>query len=258
MFGYLVPLYSHVNRPADWLYFGWHPWVAIAATVALTIGRLASTRRLTARHAVVMVGLAYGVIHFVGQRKGWEYHLYPLAAFAAVLLFAEIAPAVATRRWLVATPLVACLVAVVWLLGVKGSDASDAGWITVKARRIAALSAELAVRARPGDLVQVFDTADGGVHALLRRRLIEPTRFVYDFHFYHHVDTPMIRRLRGELLHDLTARPPALVVLWQAGWIAGGYERLDRVPALAAWLASGYRIASEGDGYRIYAKRHAS
>ena len=104
----------------------------------------------------------------------------------------------------------------------------------------------------------MFDTTDGGVHALLRRRLVEPTRFVYDFHFYHHGEAPMIQRLRGELLHDLTARPPALVVLWQDGWIAGGYERVGQFPALEAWLASGYRIARDGDGYRIYAKRHAS
>ena len=258
VFGYLVPLYSHVNRPSDWLYFRWHVWIAIIAAVALSVSRLAWTRRLTARHAVVALGLAYGVIHFVAQQKGWEYHLYPLAAFAAVLLFAEVAPALVARRRLAAVPLVASIVLVVWLLGVKGSEASDSGWIAVKTRRVSALSADLAARAGPGDLVQMFDTTDGGAHALLRRRLVEPTRFVYDFHFYHHVDAPMIQRLRAELIHDLTAHPPALVVLWQAGWPAGGYERLDRFPALKEWLTASYRVAREGDGYRIYAKRHDS
>src|SRR5207247_5364096 len=33
VFGYLVPLYSRLARPADWLYFRCHPWLAIIATV---------------------------------------------------------------------------------------------------------------------------------------------------------------------------------------------------------------------------------
>jgi hypothetical protein len=255
VFGYLVPLYARVTRPADWLYFRWHPWIAIAAAVLLSIVRLAWTRRLTARHSVVLLGVGYGLVHFVGQGKGWEYHLYPLAAFAAVLLFAEIGAALRARGWLLATPLVASLAAVVWLLGVKGAEASDPPWIALKARRVAALSDELAVRTRPGDLVQVLDTTDGGVHALLRRRLRQPTRFVYDFHFYHHVDAPMIQRLRAELVQDLARRPPRLVVVWRDGWPAGGYDRLEGFPALKGWLDTTYVLASEGDGYRIYAKR---
>ncbi|HEV8142849.1 MAG TPA: hypothetical protein VGQ77_08325 [Methylomirabilota bacterium] len=258
VFGYLVPLYSQLSRPADWFYFRWHAWIAIIAAVGLTVGHLAWARRFTARHAVVVIGLAYGLIHFVAQRKGWEYHLYPLAAFAAVLLFAGLGSALTARRWLAGVPIVASVVAVVWLLGVKGSEASDSDWLRLKAQRVAALGEDLAARTRPGDLVQVFDTTDGGAHALLRGRLIEPTRFVYDFHFYHHVDAPMIQRLRGELIQHLKARPPALVVLLRAGWPAGGYERLDRFPALKEWLARGYHLAHEGDGYRIYAKRHDS
>jgi hypothetical protein len=104
----------------------------------------------------------------------------------------------------------------------------------------------------------VLDTTDGGVHALLRSRLREPTRFLYDFHFYHHVDAPMTRRLRDELVRDLTRRPPRLVVMWESGWPAGGYERIDGFPALKRWLDTTYVLARQGDGYRIYAKRHDS
>jgi hypothetical protein len=258
VFGYLVPLYSRVTRPQDWFYFRWDPWIAIAAVTVLGLARLAWTRRFTARHVVVALGLGYGVVHFFVQRKGWEYHLYPLAAFAAVLLFAELVPALAARPKIAAVPLAASLAAVVWLLGVKGVEAADSGWIAFKERRVTALAAELAGRVKDGDRVQIFDTTDGGVDALLRRRLVQPTRFLYDFHFYHHVDAPMIQRLRAELVRDLAARPPALVVVWQAGWPSGGYERLDTFPALKTWLGERYAIAHQGDGYRIYAKRHDS
>jgi hypothetical protein len=254
VFGYLVPLYSRLSRPADWLYFRWHVWVPIVVTVSVSLASLARSRRFTARHAVVTLGLGYGVVHFVAQRKGWEYHLYPLAAFAAVLLCCEVQRA---RRF-ARGALVATLVVIAWLLGVKGAEAADSGWIAMKQRRVAAVAGELAARTKPGDLVQVFDTTDGGVHALLRVRLVQPTRFLYDFHFFHHPETPMIQRLRAELMRDLRARRPALVVLWQPGWPAGGYERLDGFPALATWLATGYEVARQGDGYRIYAKRHDS
>jgi hypothetical protein len=258
VFGYLVPLYSRVSRPTDWLYFRWHVWVAILATLAVSLASVAWRGAITARHAVAMLGLAYGLVHFVAQRKGWEYHLYPLAAFAAVLLCAEIERARAGGRRLAFNALVAGLAAVVWLLGVKGAEAVDSGWIAMKERRVSALVSDLAARTSPGETVQVLDTTDGGVHALLRARLVQPSRFLYDFHFFHHVDAPMIQRLRAELLRDLRARPPALVVVWEPGWPSGGYERLAAFPALATWLAEHYVLARQGDGYRIHAKRHRS
>jgi hypothetical protein len=258
VFGYLVPLYSRVTRPADWLYFRWHVWVAVMATVALSVARPLWDRRFTVRHGVVTLGLGYGLVHFVAQRKGWEYHLYPLAAFAAVLLFAELERARTSERRVAFASLVAGLVAVAWLLGVKGAEAADSGWVAMKERRVTTLVGELAARTKPGDVVQMLDTTEGGVHALLRARLVQPTRFLYDFHFFHHPEAPMIQRLRAELVRELRARRPALVVVWEAGWPTGGYERLAGFPALRDWLATGYEMARQGDGYRIYAKRHDS
>ena len=258
VFGYLVPLYSQVNRPGDWLYLSVPLWTAIGGAVVLNVLHLAWTRRLTPRHTVVILGVAYGLLHFVGQRKGWEYHLYPLAAFAAVLVFAEVGAFIGSRRRLTAVPIVVVLAAIVYLLAVKGDAASAPPWIAQKARRVAALSAALAARTRPGDLVQILDTTGGGAHALLRLHLTEPTRFVYDFHLFHHVDAPMIQRLRGELVDALKRRPPALVVVWEDDWPRGGYDRFDGFPALQQWLTSTYAISFEGDGYRIYAQRHDS
>ena len=254
--GYLIPLYSRVARPSDWLYFRWHALAAAAAMLAMTLARVTWTRRWSARHAVVVLGAAYGVVHFVAQRKGWEYHLYPFAAFAAVLFLAELGPVLKSRRRLVAVALLAVMLAMVGFLWVKGAEAVDTGWIAQKERRVSALAADLRLRARPGDLVQVLDTTEGGIHTLLRLGLVGPTRFIYDFHFFHHTDAPMIQRLRAELVRGLLARPPALVVLWERGWPVDGYERLDEFPALKDLLGTGYVMAHEGDGYRIYAKRH--
>jgi len=92
---------------------------------------------------------------------------------------------------------------------------------------------------------------DGG-----RLGVREPTRFLYDFHFFHDEDTAVVRALRAELIRDLDARPPRAIVLFERGWPAGGYERVERFPALAARLRERYELALVRPGYRLYAKRH--
>src|SRR2546430_1479112 len=153
--------------------------VAISAASALAAGRFG------ARHGVVALGVMYGVVHFIGQAKGWEYHLYPLAAFAIVLLFAEVRPALARVRWPPALPLLLCVLVTAALLTAKAGDVSDAGWERDRAERARRLADELAARLAPGDTVQVLDTTGGGIHALLRLHVKQPTRFIYDFHFFH-------------------------------------------------------------------------
>jgi len=121
---------------------------------------------------------------------------------------------------------------------------------------VGVLVRELETRLHPGDTVQVLDTTGGGAHALLRLRRRQPTRFVYDFHFFHDVDTPIVRALRAELIDGLDARPPRFIVVLEQGWPAGGYERIDAFPELAERLATRYEVVAERAGFRLHAKRH--
>ena len=118
---------------------------------------------------------------------------------------------------------------------------------------MSAIVADLDGRLVPGDTVQVLDTTEAGIHALLRLRAVEPTRFIYDFHFYHDVETPSIQRLRAELLAGLDAHPPKFIVLLERGWPAGGYERVEQFPGLRQRLAA-YRVDRRRDGYVVYAR----
>lgn len=254
---YLVPLYSRLGRGGAWSVYRPEAWIGLGMGVAVAVASALAARRFSARHAVAALGVLYGVAHFAGQGKGWEYHLYPLATFAIVLVFSELEPALARRQWPAA---VALTLAVVWgggVLAAKAASASAAGWERAKAARVSRLADELAARLRPGDTVQVLDTTGGGIHALLRLRVAQPTRFVYDFHFFHDTAHPAIRALRDELARGLAARPPRLVVLFEQGWPAGGYERVDTFVALREWLA-GYDLVRPGPGYRIYAQRDRS
>src|SRR5207247_6714835 len=131
------------------------------------------------------VGFGDGRLHYVLRGNGWEYHLYPLAAFAAVLLFSEVAAVLRARPLALGTPLIAALALLVALLGHTGAANADGTWIWDKERQVRLLTADLGARLRDGDRVQVLDTTGGGVHALLRLSVVEPTRFLYDFHFFH-------------------------------------------------------------------------
>jgi hypothetical protein len=251
---YLIPLYSRLGRSSAWSVYRAEAWIPLGAGALLAVAAALCERRLGARHAAAGLGALYGVVHFAGQGKGWEYHLYPLAAFAVVLLAAGLptTPAGWRRPAPAAALLCAGLSAV--LLADKAAASSPAGWEHARAGRVRALAGDLASRLGPGETVQVLDTTAGGIHALYRLGVRQPTRFLYDFHFFHDAGHPTVRALRAELVRDLDARPPALVVLCEEGWPAGGYERIDAFPALRERLAR-YDLVQTGPGYRIHAQR---
>ena len=254
--GYLIPLYSRLGRndlahelvARDYggdVLAGVGIW-AVLGVVALVRGRCASTL------GVLAVGLAYGVVHFWAQGRGWEYHFYPLALFAVALGGAGLGAAVGDRRRVLALLLVAVLLTTAGALWRKGWRNLEPEWIATKMARVARLESALRPIVAAGGTVQVLDTSEGGIHALLRVQARQPSRFIYDFHFHHDVDHPYVRRLRDELMGALRARPPRAVVLFEQGWPTGGYERLADFPALERWLRDGYRLTEEGDGYRLY------
>jgi dolichyl-phosphate-mannose-protein mannosyltransferase len=263
---YVLPLYSRVGRVSAWEGMRWHVYGWQIWTCLIALGLLGLSRRIERpygiRRTLALVGAVYGALHFATQGKGWEYHLYPLAAFlcslASVALAARTARAGASR-WDAAPALsraltFAALVIVVGLLGVKGVNDADAPWIADKERRVSALARDLRPLAGEGP-VQVMDVTGGGVHALLRLHLRQPTRFLYDFQFFHDEGDARIQALRAEFVRGLERGRPSAVVVFRDTWRRPGYERLDGFPAVARLLERDYTLAVDGDGYRIYAQR---
>ena len=107
---------------------------------------------------------------------------------------------------------------------------------------------------RAGDTVQVLDVTEGGLHALLRLGVRQPSRFLYDFHFFHDQTDPRIVALQARLMPLREGRPAAIVAMRDT-WNRQGYDRLEQIPGLTTLLDRDYTLAVEGDGYRIYAKR---
>jgi hypothetical protein len=267
--GYVLPLYSHVGRVSVWWavrghVLGWEIWSCL-----IGLGLLGFARRLEPpwgiRRGLAVLGAVYGVFHYALQGKGWEYHLYPFAVFICALASIPLAARAKTAepsRWDAASALshaftLIVLVLAVSLLLAKGVEAAEAPWIADKERRVASLVRDLQPLAGAGP-VQVMDVTGGGVHALLRLHLRQPTRFLYDFHFFHDVADARIRALREEFARDLEGGRTTAIVVFKNTWRRPGYDRLDELPALTKLLARDYRLAVDGDGYRIYARRARS
>ncbi len=265
--GYLLPLYSHVGRVSAWQAFGWYRYGWLLWGLLGALGLLASLGPAPvgagARRALALLGVGYGWLHFSLQGKGWEYHLYPLAFFLCALVpFALASTGFASERapWPARRRVAALVVlaALVVTLGAKGVEALDAPWVAEKARRVAALSRDLTPLLAAGDTVQVMDVTEGGIHALLRLGVRQPTRFIYDFHFFHDQADPRIKALQAEFVAGLDSARPAAIVVMRDAWNEPGYERLREVPGLMPLLDRAYTLAVEGDAYRIYAKRAGS
>jgi hypothetical protein len=274
---YVLPFYGGLGAEPLWEAIGGHTYgrLLLALLAALVAGGLCAPAgpAFGIRRPLAVLGLVAGALHFALQGKGWEYHLYPLVFFLCALTapaFALRGPgadegaAAAPRGWSLAprelarAATVILFAATVLVLGAKGVAAVDAPWIDDKARRVAALARDLAPRVPAGATVQVMDVTAGGVHALLRLGLREPTRFLYDFHFFHDVADPRVQALRAEFMAGLARGRPAAVVVMRETWPRPGYERLEAFPEARDLLARDYTLAVEGDGYRIYAKRSGS
>jgi hypothetical protein len=253
---YLVPYYARLGREHSSTLYRWQGWIPLVASVILALGHAVIARRYSVRHAIATLGVAYGVVHYVGQGKGWTYHLYPLAAFSALLAFSELRAAL-VQRWIVGVPLTVALAATLVWLTQTGVEASQASWIREKEATVEALTRDLR-SLQAGDAVQVLDTTDGGIHALLRLRARQPTRFVYDFQFFHDEEAGEIRALRAEFMREITAHPPRFIVLFRRGWPEGGPERIARFPELDRWLGEDYRILHDRPRYIVYEKRRDS
>jgi hypothetical protein len=262
--GYVLPLYSQVGRVSVIGATRWHAWgralFGLLTGLGL-LGLLAAGRPWSPRLVLAALGALYGAAHFTLQGKGWEYQLYPLALFLCALAAAAVprCPADAASGRALARGGRAAALAVwallVLVLGAKGVEAREPEWIAEKARRVAALTRDLAPLVPPGATVQVLDTTAGGIHALLRLGIRQPTRFLYDFHFFHHAGDPRIQALRAELAAGLAAHPPAAVVVLEESWPALGYDRLAAFPELVQLVERSFPVAVSGPGYRIHAKR---
>ena len=227
--------------------------------------RRARRRRFGARHAVAALGVAYGARPL--RRAGQGLGVPPLSA-RGLRGRARSCAGLGRGAGAAAGVLGACRVAGRGSSGVRAARRqgargarTPAGCAPRRARVRRAGRAISGARLRRGDTVQVLDTdrrrrpraAAPRRRASRRASSTTSTSSTTSSH-------PTIRALRAELVRDLDARPPALIVLFEDGLAgAAATSASTRFPgaARAGWPRLRSRRTA-GPGYRIYAKRHDS
>jgi len=104
-----------------------------------------------------------------------------------------------------------------------------------------------------GAAVQPIDWTTGAVQALLRTEHPIGTHFLYDYHFYHHVQTPVIQKLRSEFISELVTRrvPFVLEVRREYKDVMTGVNTSDRFEELDHVLRERYESVYEGHIFRL-------
>jgi hypothetical protein len=201
------------------------------------------------------------MLYLYSSGKFWPYHSVPLYfAYSLVAGFALWRPVERSRSGAVHA-LLTVVIAALFVFPLSGPDQVRrllAGAPFLLPRDIDAVAKLLNDSIEPGETVQPLDVSSGAAHAMLLARVPLATRFLYDFHFYHHTDDPFIRALRGELIAALEFERPRFVVeSSRLAWRPRGL-RTSGFPELDALLERHYRTVYTGNRLTVRERRRAT
>ena len=229
------------ERPAYLLQGYWsylsHFWLLLPAVVgclvALWPGILLPRQR---REIYLLIGMAliYGIYPGISGQF-WAYHWLILSYFATQLVSLCFVEGRSARPigWSL-LPVIVALAAMVMSIQLPVETSTQLARQEVpgpKDGRVDEIAGYLQSHLREGDTVQPLDWTGGALHAMLIAQAPIATRFIYDFHFYHHISTPYNRQLREEFMTELAARPPRFIIEINTNkpWVSGT-DTTERIP----------------------------
>jgi hypothetical protein len=233
------------------------------ALVTLPLLRWDTICNARGRYSVLLLGILYGIVHFMVQAKGWKYHLYPAYTFCFVLAGIVLGQLMLAKAGGIRVSALIALSLVLCPLGYRAvatahADSSLDAIRPLVNRLVDDLSEYPLTKA---DTIQVLDTTRGGIHALYKMGVRQPTRFITDFHFFHDQKSPVIMSMKSEFVDNLEIQRPRLIVVFHGDWLTG--RRLNRFKAFprftellnTAYVTSKVYKRNKADGYTIYAAR---
>lgn len=252
---YLIPIYSTIgpDLTAQELIF------TIVSSLAILLPFLALSTPLTGRFFVSLMGVIYGIFHFIIQKKGLEYHLSPLFLWASIFAAYRIgsnlkAPRTAPRLTGLIGIATACLLASpLYLMNPDKLMPSEEAHNDMSA----VVTDDLRAILKPGDDVQIMDHTSGAIHAALNLKLKPATRFLRDFHFFTATDKYYVQQLEDEFIRTLNQKMPKAVIVTDQSWPdeTRGFTRLNDSPNLLNLLIEKYYLQIDNPQYRIYIRR---
>jgi hypothetical protein len=213
------------------------------------------------RKAALLGGILLAFALYPGlSGQFWSYHFLPMMYFAALgsaVGLVGLPRGVPLARWIV--PRAALLLLVLRLVGAQDDFRSFTRFERWKpaSGRADDIARFLKENLEPGETVQPLDwVSTGVVHGMLLAEAKPATRFLYGFHFYHHVSTDYIQGLREQLIDELVAGRPAYIIDGKAVWpLVHGHDTTTEFEELSELLSRDYVRAHRGRRWTAYERR---
>ncbi len=245
-------------------------------SAAVGVGLALLQRSWNAERWLVFLGVAFGAVSFLAQRKGSIYHRYPFVAFLLLLLGMEFFPALQRRGWplaLGAAGLLSTLLLSIphYVLQLRSSPPISTMPFAVT------LTSDLRSLGTVTDLqqqVECLDLTYGCFSALYHLNLLQNNGFTGDLLLFSPQESVASDYYRRRFWDLTIAHPPSIFVLsneWYPYDVS--FRKLGTWPEFQQYLTANYQqvrsrsfppggptsgsedIDSRAPGYRIYIRR---
>jgi hypothetical protein len=208
-------------------------FVALAGLAAAALLGIAQSKAPRMRAMIALA--AFGLLHLLAQRKGYYYHVYPLAIAVACWGAWSLA-SLPTRRAL------ACLIIIVSTLAWCGFQTANRVDEHPELRAAAAMRTALASHLPRGARVQMLDSDRGAFLAMARAGMRPATPHIQWFSLIVADDVE-----RQDFLAALKADPPAAMLLTDDFWPARrDLNVIDEWAEFRTFLKSYYDLNASG------------
>lgn len=186
----------------------------------------------------------------------WFYHWAPFLLFAAVAVSFMLPYSDKSRFSLAAAGALACLLPL---------QISLAAEMPLQLRRqplpppLAGvpdqISDFLQKQVKPGETVQALDWVNGAIHGMLTAKTPMATKFLYDYHFSHHISNPFIISLRQEFMQALQEKKPDYFIFVFFKSRVSGPDTSQDFPELGKFIFSNYNLIFKTEQFGIFKKK---
>jgi len=210
--------------------------------------------------ALMAGGVASSLIGVIIANKYWEYHWLPFIFFLILLASAgQTAFVTSAHRLRVWAPAVCLILVMIILLRPSNEFRLQLNGQELpppQGGRVDEIVDYLEKNLQTGDTVQSLDWSNGAVHAMLAAKARPATRYLYDFHFYHHISSPEIQHLRQDLIANLNQSKPKVLIQFidDRPWV-NGPDTSREFPELQQFINDNYSLDKEKNGYRLWLRK---
>jgi hypothetical protein len=208
----------------------------------------------------IAAGVAFGVLSYFVQGKGFEHHRYTYLAFLFLLLGMELMAALKQRGAPKMLGVAAMLLLLIWVIPYYGRETHRRG----PGQAVIANAMEVDLQTLGGaqalqQKVQCFDLVYGCLNALYHLQIVENTGFTGDLLFFNKKEDGAVKYYR-DLYWKLETQNPATVIVLSNEVLLqpNNFGKIYGYPRWADYLAKNFTQIDErtfppnGNAYRIY------